>query len=51
MIAMYNFLRSAGAQASKARSPMYNVQFVMYNLQCTMYRSALCDACVTKWSI
>jgi len=40
---IYNFLRSAGAQASKARSPMYNVLFAMY-------RSALCDACVTKWS-
>ena len=32
MIAMYNFLRSAGAQASKARSPMYNVQFTIYHV-------------------
>ena len=24
---MYNFLRSVGAQASKARSPMYNLPF------------------------
>ena len=46
MIAMYNFLRSAGAQASKARSPMYNVQFVMYNLQCTMYNLPKCTKCL-----